>query len=58
MHCLDNIRQSLMCNMDATLLYTEDGIIFGDGQVHECRDWDAMIAWTAKWGVPISVAHP
>lgn len=47
-----------MCNMDATLLYTEDGIIFGDGQVHECRDWDAMIAWTAKWGVPISVAHP
>jgi len=44
-HCLDSIRQSLMCSLDETLLYTETGDIWGDGQVHVCRDWDAFVKW-------------
>ena len=48
LHCLDSIRQTLMCSMDSTLLYSDDGDKFGDGQVHSCGDWDAMMAWTEK----------
>ena len=57
-HCLDSIRQSLMCNMDSTLMYTEDGVTYGDGQVHQCKDWDALMNWSAENHMDISRAHP
>lgn len=44
-HCLDSLRQSTMCRADDTLLYTEDGNVFGDGQVRECRDWEKLREW-------------
>lgn len=47
-----------MCNMDATLLYTDDGLSFGDGQVHQCRDWNALIKWVEEHPIDISQAHP
>lgn len=46
-HCLDSLRQDTMCHADKTLLYTENGKVFGDGQVRECRDWDALNEWIA-----------
>jgi hypothetical protein len=47
-HCLDSLRQVVMCNRDDALLYTEDGNVFGDGQVHQCRDWDSLQQWVAQ----------
>ncbi|KAH7405832.1 hypothetical protein DE146DRAFT_649808 [Phaeosphaeria sp. MPI-PUGE-AT-0046c] len=44
-HCLDSLRQDTMCHADKTLLYTENGKVFGDGQVRKCRDWDALNEW-------------
>ncbi|KAF2192971.1 hypothetical protein K469DRAFT_714992 [Zopfia rhizophila CBS 207.26] len=44
-HCLDSLRQSVMCRADDTLLYTEDGNVFGDGQVRRCRDWKGLQEW-------------
>lgn len=47
-HCLDSIRQIVMCNRDETLLYTEDGNVFGDGQIHQCREWHALESWVTQ----------
>ncbi|KAF2472388.1 uncharacterized protein BDR25DRAFT_13997 [Lindgomyces ingoldianus] len=44
-HCLDSLRQSVMCTADSTLLYTEDGIVFGDRQARTCRDWEGLREW-------------
>ncbi|MCJ1379941.1 hypothetical protein MMC17_003044 [Xylographa soralifera] len=57
-HCLDSIRQSLMCSMDSTLMYTDDGVSYGDGQVHQCKDWDALMNWSTDNHMDISRAHP
>jgi hypothetical protein len=40
-----------MCHADSGLLYTEDGKIFGDGQVRECKDWDKLRTWTEQWKI-------
>ncbi|KAK4233593.1 hypothetical protein C8A03DRAFT_19366, partial [Achaetomium macrosporum] len=51
-HCLDYLRQSLMCNADVTL---EDldfgegkalGSVTGWGTQHMCRDWERLRYWT------------
>jgi hypothetical protein len=47
-HCLDSLRQNAMCRADDTLLYTEDGNVFGDGQVRECRDWERLREWAEE----------
>ncbi|KAH8674287.1 hypothetical protein BX600DRAFT_495556 [Xylariales sp. PMI_506] len=45
-HCLDSLRQAVLCNADSTLLYTDDnGITFGNGQVRMCRDWKSLTTW-------------
>ena len=49
-HCIDYIRQGLMCNADTTIeppLYVKDGFgsdgpITGEGIQHQCRDWEAV----------------
>jgi Mycotoxin biosynthesis protein UstYa len=52
-HCFDYIRQGLMCNADTTLekSIVVDGIIMRDvtgwDVQHECRDWDAIMKWSA-----------
>lgn len=47
-HCLDTLRQSLMCDIDTTLLWTTDLQIFGDGQAHTCKDYWGLNAWLAE----------
>ncbi|KAI6086358.1 hypothetical protein F4821DRAFT_129464 [Hypoxylon rubiginosum] len=52
-HCIDYIRQSIMCAADTNLEgKTEAGP--GWGSKHECADYDAVLAWanehsTMKW---------
>ncbi|KAK3386735.1 hypothetical protein B0H63DRAFT_468298 [Podospora didyma] len=52
-HCLDYIRQSVLCAGDTTLDYADERTVGPDGQVtrygftganstHQCRDWDAI----------------
>ena len=45
-HCLDSLRQSLMCSADDTLLYSNGSQVFGDGQLHVCRNWNTLRSWT------------
>lgn len=44
-HCLDSLRQAVLCKVDSTLLYTKDAKVFGDGQVHACHDWTSLVQW-------------
>lgn len=52
-HCIDYLRQSIMCAADTNLEgKTEAGP--GWGSKHECADYDAVLAWanehsTMKW---------
>ena len=43
-HCIDWIRQELMCNADLTLntMYQEMTV------PHRCRDFDGILDWTKK----------
>lgn len=46
-HCLDSIRQDLMCKADDTPMpLTHIDHSLGDGQITKCRNWDQLIAWT------------
>lgn len=41
-HCFDMIRQTIQCNADNTPLYVFGDGTAGDGQLHKCRDWNAL----------------
>lgn len=45
-HCLDALRQDIMCRADDTPMYAKVGHHVGDGQVSMCRDWSKLIEWT------------
>ncbi|KAK3348677.1 hypothetical protein B0T25DRAFT_457724, partial [Lasiosphaeria hispida] len=58
-HCLDYIRQAIMCSGDTTLDYADDRVIGQEGQVtrygftgsnstHQCRDWDFIRDFAEK----------
>jgi hypothetical protein len=56
-HCLDYIRESLMCNGDATIetpsRIEQEGDRFvggidGSGVRHTCRDWDTIFAFAVE----------
>lgn len=55
-HCLDYIRQALMCCADSTIewpvLKQHDGHVHGDvngyGVTHQCRDWDGLSAFAVQ----------
>ena len=47
-HCIDAVRQSIMCNADDTLLYKRYNVSDGDGQMRKCRNWGALRDWAAK----------
>ncbi|KUI54282.1 hypothetical protein VP1G_01565 [Cytospora mali] len=53
-HCIDYIRQSIMCLGDTTLDFAEvqaDGVrrgFSGANSTHQCRDWDALSAWAVE----------
>lgn len=46
-HCIDLLRQSLMCNADLTveLKNEELGGVTGFGTVHRCVNWPALLEW-------------
>lgn len=44
-HCIEAIRESLMCNADATLLNKVDGLLPGEGQMRTCKNFDAYKEW-------------
>ncbi|KAL8785420.1 MAG: hypothetical protein Q9195_008655 [Heterodermia aff. obscurata] len=49
-HCFDYLRQALICAADSTI---EPGnvttkYVSGSGVVHECRDFDGLMAWMEK----------
>lgn len=50
-HCIDLLRQSLMCQPDTTveLKNEEIGGVTGFGTEHQCKDWDQLIKWTERW---------
>ncbi|KAK1473430.1 hypothetical protein CABS01_04092 [Colletotrichum abscissum] len=58
-HCWDYLRQTIMCNADVTLEWRKynEQVGTGWGYQHQCKDWDAIIAWAEKyrysnnWGI-------
>jgi len=43
-HCFDMLRQAIMCNADTSLEGKSDAGP-GWGSVHQCKDYDAVLAW-------------
>jgi hypothetical protein len=49
-HCIDLLRQSLMCNADRTIEVKDDkGGVLGFGTTHKCVDWSKMIRKIEEW---------
>ncbi|KAH6857238.1 hypothetical protein BKA58DRAFT_325394 [Alternaria rosae] len=47
-HCLDGLRQDVMCNADDTPIPAPVTHHSGEGQLRQCRDWDKLIAWATR----------
>jgi len=49
-HCIDLIRQSLMCYSDTTIEEKDELIngVRGFGTLHQCRDWRGLVKWTEE----------
>ena len=47
-HCLDFLRQMLMCNADTTIEHNNAALhgIVGFGINHQCKRWDQIYQWT------------
>jgi len=57
-HCIDLLRQTLMCSPDLTVEVKNEtlGGVTGFGTVHQCRNWDQLTGWMEKWedvGAPV-----
>lgn len=50
LHCLDQLRQDVICNADDTPRYAgfQSPPGTGAGQVRMCRDWSALEKWALK----------
>ena len=50
-HCIDLLRQSLMCRPDLTVEAKDDALggVRGFGTEHQCVDWDGLVDWTRNW---------
>ncbi|KAF2757847.1 hypothetical protein EJ05DRAFT_368578 [Pseudovirgaria hyperparasitica] len=50
-HCIDLLRQSLMCNPDlaAERVNVRLGGVTGFGTMHVCRDWEELVGFVAQW---------
>jgi hypothetical protein len=48
-HCLDALRQDIMCTADDTPMPTKlEKDVIGNNQVLMCRNWDKLIEWTQE----------
>lgn len=50
-HCIDLLRQSLMCNPDVTIEVKNETVagVTGFSTKHVCKDWDQLVSWTSRW---------
>ena len=50
-HCIDLLRQSLMCMADITVEIKDEtaGGVHGFGVEHRCANWGQLVDWTTKW---------
>ncbi|KAK4213822.1 hypothetical protein QBC37DRAFT_422416 [Rhypophila decipiens] len=50
-HCIDLLRQNLMCNADLTVEVKDDkaGGVHGFGTQHQCVDWEELGGWVGEW---------
>lgn len=50
-HCLDLLRQSIMCNADRTIEEKDvaAGGVHGFGVMHQCYDWKQLERLLNKW---------
>ena len=48
-HCLDLLRQTLMCYADTTLELKDENSngVRGFGTQHICRNWEQLVQWTS-----------
>ena len=49
LHCVDYLRQTVMCNADLTLVSTGQDLEFDHSPARQCRDWDAIVGWVDRW---------
>lgn len=49
LHCVDYLRQAVMCNADLTLVSTGQDLEFDHSPPRQCRDWDAVVNWVNRW---------
>ncbi|KAJ8064634.1 hypothetical protein OCU04_006960 [Sclerotinia nivalis] len=50
-HCIDLLRQSLMCQPDLTIERKNEelGGVTGFGTEHQCKNWEQLQLWTSQW---------
>ncbi|KAF2014374.1 hypothetical protein BU24DRAFT_213519 [Aaosphaeria arxii CBS 175.79] len=48
LHCLDGLRQDVICTADDTPMPALIAHHVGDGQLRRCRDWNKMAAWATR----------
>lgn len=50
LHCLDALRQDVLCNADDTPRYTgfQHRGLSGTGQFRQCRNWNQLEAWAQR----------
>ena len=50
-HCIDLLRQSLMCQPDLTVEVKDNAVggVRGFGTQHICADWQELVDWTREW---------
>jgi hypothetical protein len=51
LHCIDYLRQALICQADTTLVSTGKDLEFGHSAPRQCRDFDALGDWVSarRW---------
>ena len=49
-HCIDFLRQSLICCADITVERKEENAngVRGFGTEHKCKDWEQLKQWVSK----------
>ena len=49
-HCIDLLRQALMCHGDTTLEVVDEAIngVHGFRVEHQCKDWEQLKQWTSE----------
>ena len=50
-HCIDLLRQALMCQPDLAVEVQNDelGGVTGFGTEHTCINWGDLVTWTSHW---------